>query len=893
MALFVEIAKSEPQTLCAKSKFSDVTCTTQVRAQLMQTISMLLTNFRHPTSLFFLLSNNYVNQLVLSLKPLNRFTYEALEEIMPVYISLLKTLALQLASFPPLFHLFFYNKRFAIFSAAVEVATSSYANLDSFVHLTSLNIILNLCEIKANVVRYTISQRTLEQRRLITHLCTQLLMRYSRFMHLTRCKGEKVDELLSCAISELQEQTSFVSDLLRCGVTSINVRLCEYLLRQALYPHFLENLRRLYDKGANIPYEFCSTTESGENCNIVKVDYEVRVNVTLFILSQLFFSVEYVPLLRMIAVALLHRYSPNAATNSKSECNNKKGDEYLITIALHDIVQSHLDFDEKDSITLNPYREALLKLLRGESGVKGFLAASSFLQCFLNSDAADSSMLQTLEIIPTTLLHFNDESFLVYEDSLSYFFQNHVTFPLSSLAIESGCALSLILISVILSSMKLTKEEVEKYINSSTLLYTLKECKQRFAESCYNYHTDSSTNVSSVLFMDLVELEISERLCLNDKPCSYSLFRSHPKALLRNDPKSLFNFSVPVENLDAVDEARFIIRTFIHLHAISNVIQDMLEHKLLQHDLNINNPKYPWRLEQDKDDPNLFYSCLYSTIHQPDEELLAFAGVKTLDSLTIKDLRGRTFFRFCKHRIQDYDANYDHFIQHNHNKEWIIIIDPTEILIAISDRNVGDRSSCLKAKVYWNVPLVKIIATAIDGPWIHIALRQVEDFGWIVKNGNLALRFEATGVCSAVCQHIDQCRTSLKLKLSQRMHSILHKSIITNNYHHPDPISLKSTPKQEIDPEFDLNPMNLKESYQNLKSVTIASNQAHENNIITPNDPKYTIGEIEEKKNNIITPNDPKYTIGEIEEKKNEELEITRKNLMEEKENTEADKEFN
>merc|ERR1719443_2480214 len=61
-----------------------------VKVQLLQTLSMLVQNIKNDTSLYYLLSNNYVNQLIQT--PMDF----ADEEIIAYYITLLKSLSMLL-----------------------------------------------------------------------------------------------------------------------------------------------------------------------------------------------------------------------------------------------------------------------------------------------------------------------------------------------------------------------------------------------------------------------------------------------------------------------------------------------------------------------------------------------------------------------------------------------------------------------------------------------------------------------------------------------------------------------------------------------------------------------------------------------------------------------------
>ena len=76
MALLVRIVKQK--------------CSPAVHTQVIQTISILVQNVRNNTSLYYLLSNNYVNEIID-----NDFDFRD-EELQDHFVSFLKTLSLRL-----------------------------------------------------------------------------------------------------------------------------------------------------------------------------------------------------------------------------------------------------------------------------------------------------------------------------------------------------------------------------------------------------------------------------------------------------------------------------------------------------------------------------------------------------------------------------------------------------------------------------------------------------------------------------------------------------------------------------------------------------------------------------------------------------------------------------
>ena len=84
----------------------------RIKVQLLQTLSILITNVNTETNLYYLFSNNYINQLIAT-----NFDFSD-EEILAYYISLLKSLCLKLNTETVKF--FFTRKSFPLYTQAVR-----------------------------------------------------------------------------------------------------------------------------------------------------------------------------------------------------------------------------------------------------------------------------------------------------------------------------------------------------------------------------------------------------------------------------------------------------------------------------------------------------------------------------------------------------------------------------------------------------------------------------------------------------------------------------------------------------------------------------------------------------------------------------------------------------
>jgi len=88
--------KKKDASFESPSLFSGVSWAASVKSQILQTISMLLLNTASPLSLAYLLSNNYMNELIMGMLPLSQWREEALDEMLPPFVTLLRGLVMKL-----------------------------------------------------------------------------------------------------------------------------------------------------------------------------------------------------------------------------------------------------------------------------------------------------------------------------------------------------------------------------------------------------------------------------------------------------------------------------------------------------------------------------------------------------------------------------------------------------------------------------------------------------------------------------------------------------------------------------------------------------------------------------------------------------------------------------
>ena len=117
-------------------------CGGYVCTQLLQTLNILFENIKNETSLYYLLSNNHVNSIIV-----HKFDFDD-EEVMAYYISFLKTLSLKLNNHT--IH-FFFNEHTADFPLYTE-AIKFFNHSEKMVRIAVRTLTLNVFHVRENAM---------------------------------------------------------------------------------------------------------------------------------------------------------------------------------------------------------------------------------------------------------------------------------------------------------------------------------------------------------------------------------------------------------------------------------------------------------------------------------------------------------------------------------------------------------------------------------------------------------------------------------------------------------------------------------------------------------------------------------------------------------------------
>ncbi|KAF1454087.1 Protein CLEC16A, partial [Spheniscus demersus] len=245
-----------------------------VCVQLLQTLNILFENISHETSLYYLLSNNYVNSIIV-----HKFDFSD-EEIMAYYISFLKTLSLKLNNHTV--H-FFYNEHtndFALYTEAIKF----FNHPESMVRIAVRTITLNVYKVDNQPMLHYIRDKTA-----VPYFSNLVWFIGSHVIELDNCVQTDEEHRnrgkLSDLVAEHLDHLHYLNDILIINCEFLNDVLTDHLLNRLFLPLYVYSLVN-QDKGGERP--------------------KISLQVSLYLLSQVFLIIHYSPLVNSLAEVILN-----------------------------------------------------------------------------------------------------------------------------------------------------------------------------------------------------------------------------------------------------------------------------------------------------------------------------------------------------------------------------------------------------------------------------------------------------------------------------------------------------------------------------------------------------------------------------------------------------------
>nr|XP_045017398.1 protein CLEC16A isoform X4 [Jaculus jaculus] len=245
-----------------------------VCVQLLQTLNILFENISHETSLYYLLSNNYVNSIIV-----HKFDFSD-EEIMAYYISFLKTLSLKLNNHTV--H-FFYNEHtndFALYTEAIKF----FNHPESMVRIAVRTITLNVYKVDNQAMLHYIRDKTA-----VPYFSNLVWFIGSHVIELDNCVQTDEEHRnrgkLSDLVAEHLDHLHYLNDILIINCEFLNDVLTDHLLNRLFLPLYVYSLENP-DKGGERP--------------------KISLPVSLYLLSQVFLIIHHAALVNSLAEVILN-----------------------------------------------------------------------------------------------------------------------------------------------------------------------------------------------------------------------------------------------------------------------------------------------------------------------------------------------------------------------------------------------------------------------------------------------------------------------------------------------------------------------------------------------------------------------------------------------------------
>ncbi|CAG0879516.1 unnamed protein product [Darwinula stevensoni] len=277
-------------------------CGSYVCVQLLQTLNILFENIRNETSLYYLLSNNHVNSIIV-----HKFDFSD-EEVMAYYISFLKTLSLKLNKHT--IH-FFYNEQhtddFPLYTEAIKFFNHS----ESMVRIAVRTLTLNVYKVGDQSMLMFIRNRTAAP-----YFSNLVWFIGNHVLELDTCVRHDADHQsrgrLSDLVAEHLDHLHYLNDILCLEIAALNEVLVDHLLNRLLIPLYVYSL-----------------TKRRRHSQLEDSKPHISSVVSLFLLSQVFLIITHKPLVQTLAQIILNKdmsiFLDGGTSSSGSDNHNSSG----------------------------------------------------------------------------------------------------------------------------------------------------------------------------------------------------------------------------------------------------------------------------------------------------------------------------------------------------------------------------------------------------------------------------------------------------------------------------------------------------------------------------------------------------------------------------------------
>ncbi|CAF2066643.1 unnamed protein product [Rotaria magnacalcarata] len=245
--------------------------------QILQTLNILFENIRNETSLYYLLSNNHVNRIIL-----HKFDFSD-EEITAYYISFLKTLSLKLNKHSINF---FYNERNNDFPLYVE-AIKFFNHPETMVRIAVRTLTLNVYKVSdPGMHRFILDCTATEYFSNFVWFIRNHVLDFDSLIRNNRDVNHRGQ--LTSSLEEYLDHIHYLQDIFLLNVDNLNNVLKDQLMNRLLIPVYIFSLIKR-DKFSRVK------------------DPRIMLDQlsTLFLLAEVFLVIHYRPVVEELADIIL------------------------------------------------------------------------------------------------------------------------------------------------------------------------------------------------------------------------------------------------------------------------------------------------------------------------------------------------------------------------------------------------------------------------------------------------------------------------------------------------------------------------------------------------------------------------------------------------------------
>jgi hypothetical protein len=249
-----------------------------VQVQIIQTVSIMVQNIGNETALYYLLSNNHINELI-------SYPYDfEMEELRDWYASFLKTLSLRLNESTIQF---FFNERTQKFPLYLR-ALNFVHHREGMVRIAMRTLTLNVYKVPdAPMRKFILNPENIKYfDTLISTLLDQCL---NQLVPMIKRSTVKNNGRLEEKINELVDFFYYLGDILGAGIPELSVKLTEQLLNYLVRPLMADGILKM---GPIV--QACDGMDEG-----------LPVNLSLYLLTQIMIVTHHPPMLTEAVTVLM------------------------------------------------------------------------------------------------------------------------------------------------------------------------------------------------------------------------------------------------------------------------------------------------------------------------------------------------------------------------------------------------------------------------------------------------------------------------------------------------------------------------------------------------------------------------------------------------------------